>query len=62
MLHEYVSLQGGGSPKDKTTERTPQVDEVKVEELMNPQEVQIKADCGTILALYYCHQLWSSCC
>ena len=62
MLHEYVSLQGGGSPKDKTTERTPQVDEVEVEELMNPQEVQIEADCGAILALYYCHQLWSSCC
>ena len=62
MLHEYVSLQGGGSPKDKTTERTPQVDEVEVEELMNPQEVQIKADCRAILALYYCHQLWSSCC
>ena len=62
MLHEYVSLQGGGSPKDKTTERTPQVDEVEVEELMNPQEVQIEADSGTILALHNCHQLWSSCC
>ena len=62
MLHEYVSLQGGGSPKDKTTERTPQVDEVKVEELVETQDVHVEADRWAILALHHCHQCWSSSC
>ena len=62
MQHEHVSFQGGGSSKDKTTNSTLQVDEVEVEELVQPQDVHVEADRGAILALHHCHQFWSSFC
>ena len=62
MQHEHVSFQGRGSSKHKTTNGTLQVDEVKVEELVQAQDVHVEAHRGTILALHHCHQFRSSSC